>query len=239
MREKVALSIVMPAYNEGQNIAPMVQDALRVAARLSNDYEVIVVDDGSKDDTAAQVASLAQQDPHVRLIQHQRNQGYGAAVYSGLTAASKEWVFFTDSDRQFVLEELERLLAHAQAADIVIGYRAPRRDPLLRRFYGWGWNRLVTLLFGYTARDIDCAFKLMRRELIAHVAPLVRSRGATFSAEWLVLARRLGYQFAEVPVSHRPRVAGRPTGARLRVIWRAFLELARFRLRLWRRGIAG
>ncbi len=233
----VSLSIAMPAWNEAENIAPMLEDVVRVAESVSNDYEVIVVDDGSTDATAAEVTRFASEHPAVRLVQHPRNQGYGAAVFSGLTAATKDWVFFTDSDRQFVLDEIRLLLDKAPEADMVVGYRAPRRDPPLRLLYAWGWNTLVALLFGRTVRDVDCAFKLMRRDVISTLAPKVQSRGATFSAEWLVMARRAGFRIAEVPVTHRPRLAGNPTGAKLHVVWRAFRELARFRLRLWREGV--
>lgn len=226
----------MPAYNEAENIEGMLEDTVRAAEALSPDFEVVVVDDGSRDGTADAVRRYAASDPRVRLVQHEQNQGYGAAVYSGLTAARKDWVFFTDSDRQFILEEIALLLDCADENDLVVGYRAPRRDPALRLLYGWGWNFLVSFLFGYTVRDIDCAFKLMRRDVVETLAPLVHSRGATFSAEWMVMARRRGYRIAEVPVTHRQRQAGHPTGARLHVVWRAFRELARFRLRLWREG---
>ncbi|MHB0875588.1 MAG: glycosyltransferase family 2 protein [Anaerolineae bacterium] len=237
MAEKPSLSIAMPAYNEAENIVPMLEDVIRVATPLADDYEVIVVDDGSKDDTAAEVRRFAATHPQVRLVQHERNQGYGAAVYSGLTSATKDWVFFTDSDRQFVLDEIVRLLDVREGADLVVGYRSPRRDPPVRLINAWGWNMLVRVLFGPTVRDIDCAFKLMRRQVVLSVAPLVRSRGATLSAEWMVIARGLGFRIREVPVTHRPRVAGRPTGAKPSVVWRAFKELARFRIRLWREGL--
>jgi hypothetical protein len=121
------------------------------------------------------------------------------------------------------------LTAHA---DLIAGYRSPRRDPPHRLLYGWGWNFLVRLLFGYTVRDVDCAFKLFEREIMDHIN--IQSRGATFSAEFLVRAKRAGYKIAEVPVSHLPRLAGRPTGARIDVIVRAFRELVRVRLALWR-----
>jgi hypothetical protein len=119
---------------------------------------------------------------------------------------------------------------------MVVGYRSPRRDPPMRVLFGHGWSSLVTLLFGYTARDIDCAFKLLRRETFQRVAPHIQSRGATFSAEWLVLSKRAGYRFAETPVSHLPRTAGSQTGARPDVIKRAFRELWQFRRRLWQEG---
>jgi glycosyltransferase involved in cell wall biosynthesis len=178
---------------------------------------------------------LAERFPQVRLVQHQVNQGYGAALYSGFTSASKELVFFTDSDRQFDLTEIKKLLPFIDEYDLVIGYRAPRRDPFIRKLNGWGWSALVTLLFGYTSRDIDCAFKLFRREIMDQIN--IESRGATFSAEFLVRAKRAGYHIREVPLTgHRPRVAGNPTGARLDVITRAFRELVRFRWRLWVEG---
>lgn len=229
------LSIVLPAYNEAENIEAMVADVVETVERLAESYEVIVVDDGSSDETARVVMSLEERYPQLRLVQHAENQGYGAAVFSGLTAATKDLVFFTDADRQFELAEIGGMLDLMGHADLVVGYRAPRRDPFVRRLNGWGWSLLVALLFGYTARDIDCAFKLMRREVIDRLRDQIRSRGATFSAEFLVRAKRKGFRIREVPIKgHRPRVAGSPTGARPGVIVRAFGELVRFRLQLWR-----
>lgn len=229
----LSLSVVMPAQNEEANIEPMLEAVLQVFQPIAQDLEVIVVDDGSRDRTAEKIRALASQHPNVvHLVRHPKNRGYGAALYSGFTAAKKEWVFLTDSDRQFNLNEIHSLLPHIAHADLVIGYRAPRRDPFHRRLYGWGWNCLVTLLFGYTARDVDCAFKLFKREILDHIAIL--SRGATFSAEFLVRAKRAGYTLVQVPVSHLPRRAGKPTGARLDVITRAFRELVRVRVALWR-----
>ena len=133
-------------------------------------------------------------------------------------------------------KEIEKLLDKIHSADLVVGYRAPRRDPLMRRLNGKGWSWLVTLLFGYTARDIDCAFKLMRREVVDQLRDKVTSGGATFSAEFLVRARLAGFKIVEVPIlGHRPRVAGSPTGAKLSVILRAFKELVQFRLSLKQR----
>lgn len=230
-----SLTVSMPAYNEAENIPGMVADVLRILPQLVTEFEVIVVDDGSRDETAVVTQQLAAQHPQVKLVQHGVNRGYGTAVLSGLTNASKELVFFTDADRQFDLSEIEKLLSQIETADLVVGYRQPRRDPFMRRLNGKGWSWLVTLLFGYTARDIDCAFKLMRRSVIERLQDEITSGGATFSAEFLVRAKQAGFKIAEVPLTgHRPRVAGNPTGANLRVIVRAFKELVQFRLGLWR-----
>lgn len=236
-----SISLVLPAYNEADNIEPMVAEAvpaLEAVTEDSGDYEIIVVDDGSADDTAGATRRAMQENPNVRLVQHPVNKGFGAAVFSGFTSATKDWIFYTDADRQFVLSELEKFVPLMERADLIAGYRAPRRDPPMRVFYGKGWSMLCTLLFGYTVRDVDCGFKLFRREIIQELAPQIASRGATFSIEWLVRAKRAGYRFVELPVTHRPRVAGSQTGANLNVIVRAFRELVRFRLQLWREGPA-
>ncbi|MEN6478233.1 MAG: glycosyltransferase family 2 protein [Anaerolineales bacterium] len=227
-----SLTVSMPAYNEAANIAAMIDLVKERTANLVDDLEIIVVDDGSKDGTGDIVREIAARDPRVRLVPHEVNQGYGAAVADGVWAATKELVFFTDSDLQFDLQELPRFLARIQDADLVIGYRYARSDPWYRRLFGQGWSWLVNLMFGYTARDVDCAFKLFRRTVVEQVQ--VGSRGATFSAEFLVRAKRAGFKLVEEPVSHYPRRAGKQTGAHLRVIMRAFRELFKLRLRLWR-----
>jgi glycosyltransferase involved in cell wall biosynthesis len=229
-----SISAVLPAYNEEENIGPTLEVVVNILDSLVGDYEVIAVDDGSRDATAARVEEMAARYPQVRLVRHPVNQGYGAALYTGFTSSTKEWIFFTDSDRQFDVAEISKLIPLTAEADLVVGYRAPRRDPFLRVLFGWGWSGLVTLLFGYTARDIDCAFKLFRREILERIT--IHSRGATFSAEFLVRSKRAGYTIREVPVTHLPRRAGSQTGARLDVITRAFRELIRVRWQLWQEG---
>jgi len=226
-----SLSAVMPAYNEEANVGPMLHSVAETLRQFTSDFEIVVVNDGSRDRTAEVVRQVAAAIPQVRLVEHPRNLGYGAALFSGFTNATKEFIFLTDSDRQFDLTDLEKFLPLVNQADVIAGYRAPRRDPWHRVLFGWGWSMLVALLFGYTSRDIDCAFKLFRRDILDHIH--IESRGATFSAEFLVRAKRRGYTIREVPVSHRPRLAGSPTGARWHVIARAFRELIRFRLNLW------
>jgi len=231
-----SISLVLPAYNEADNIEAVVAEATPALASVTDDFEVIIVDDGSADDTAGVTQRVMQTNPHVRMVQHPINKGFGASVFSGLLAAEKEWIFYTDADRQFVLDELLKFQPYMDKADLIAGYRAPRRDPFLRVLYGKGWSMLCTLLFGYTVRDVDCGFKLFRCQIIQELAPQIASRGATFSIEWLARAKRAGYRFVELPVTHRPRVAGSQTGARLHVIARAFRELLRVRLQLWREG---
>lgn len=225
------LTVSMPAYNEAGNIAQMVELVIATVAPLVDDLEIIVVNDGSRDETGRIVAALAARDPRVRLIEHPVNLGYGAAVRDAVWAATKELVFFTDSDLQFDLAELPRFLERIAGADLVIGYRYARSDPWYRRLFGNGWSWLVNILFGYTARDVDCAFKLLRHRVIEVVQ--VASGGAMFSAEFLVRAKRAGFRIVEEPVSHHPRQVGTQTGAHLRVILRAFRELLKMRLRMW------
>lgn len=226
----LSISAVLPAFNEEQVIAASVAAMVKTLESFGADYEVIVVNDGSRDRTPEILTRLGQENPRVRMVSHERNQGYGAAVWTGFISATKDLVFLTDGDKQFDVDELSLLLPMMDGADMVIGYRHKRADPPLRLLNAWGWKMLVNGLFGYTARDIDCAFKLFRRRILDRVD--VHSRGATFSAEFLIKARRLGYVIRERAVSHYPRPAGQATGAKPAVILRAFRELWHLRLTL-------
>ena len=230
------LSFFFPALNEEENVAPIVEEALTVLPRFADDLEITVVDDGSTDRTGAIADELALKDSRVRVIHHGTRRGYGGAVRSGLVAATKPWVFFTDGDRQFALEDLGRLVEAADGADAVVGYRIKRADPARRLFVAWVYNRLIRLLFGGGWRDVDCAFKLFRRDVFARV-PLerVRSNGAFFSPELLITLRRAGLRVRQVGVRHFPRTAHEPKGASPHVIVRAIRDLLRLRARLWLR----
>ncbi|MBI4212908.1 MAG: glycosyltransferase family 2 protein [Chloroflexi bacterium] len=226
-----SISAVLPAYNEEAVIANTAASLADALERLTDDYEVIVVNDGSQDRTQQQIDELHGARPRIRCVSHASNRGYGEALRTGLDAGTKELLFITDGDGQFDPAELERFLPPMAGADLVIGYRAPRRDPWIRNLYGFGWNHIVVrTLFGYTARDVDCAFKLIRREVWEHIK--VHSGGATFSAELLIRARSCGYRVVELPVRHLPRSAGRATGGNPRVILRAFRDIIRLRLTL-------
>ena len=233
--EPLSLSAVLPAYNEEACIVAAVRELAAVLRALVDDFEIVVVDDGSRDATGRLLAALSAREPalHLRVVTHQRNQGYGAALASGFDAARKQLLFYTDADRQFDVRELADFLADLdESTDLVIGWRCPRVDPPLRTVNAWGWRLLVHALFGYTARDIDCAFKLFRRAVWERLT--VRSRGAAFSAEFLIKARRAGFRVKERPVRHLPRTAGRATGARPAVIARALAELLSLRRELGR-----
>ncbi|HWB67189.1 MAG TPA: glycosyltransferase family 2 protein [Mycobacteriales bacterium] len=219
------LTIVLPALNEEANIEAAVQRATEVASRHCDDHEVIVVDDGSTDSTAALVERMAAADPRIRLIKHEVNQGYGGALKSGFLAASMDLVFFTDSDNQFDLDELAVFIDLIQSVDVVAGYRIKRRDPFFRRLNARAWNYLVRALFYVPVRDIDCAFKLFRREVFTGLE--LNSVGAMVNTELMVKLGRSGYRVVEVGVQHFPRTAGKPQGADIKVIFRAFSELRR------------
>jgi len=228
----LGISVVLPAYNEAPNVGQAIAQAVAAMQSIGADYEVIVVDDGSSDETASIVEGLIPATPGLRLVRHPVNRGYGGALRSGFAAAQKEFILLNAADNQFAMAEVTRFLPLLSQADIVCGYRAQRQDTLIRKVNALGWNLLVRLLFGYLARDIDCGFKMFRRSVLERV-PLT-SDGAMIDTELLAGAKARGLRIAEVAVSHFPRRHGRATGANPRVILRAFRDLALFRLRLWR-----
>jgi glycosyltransferase involved in cell wall biosynthesis len=224
------VSAVMPAFNEQANLEQSVGRTADALAAHARTFEIIVVDDGSRDASPALLERLKATHPNLRVVRHPVNRGYGAAVRSGFDAARLPWVFLMDADNQFDPEEVALLLAHAADADIVAGYRRHRRDPLPRRLNAWAFFTLVRLLFGRLVRDVNCAFKLIRRDLLAQMD--LQAEGALINTELLVLARQLHARVVEVPVHHYPRRSGKQTGANLRVVLRAFAELFAFRAQM-------
>jgi glycosyltransferase involved in cell wall biosynthesis len=226
----LSLSIVLPAYNEEANVENAVSEVSTVARRLGLDHEIIIVNDGSKDRTGEVARELIKRIPNLRLVEHYPNRGYGGALKAGFAAATKDLITFFPADKQFDFSEVEQMLERMKEADIVCGFRANRRDNALRKLNAFGWKMVVRMLFGYLCRDIDCGFKLFRRRILSHVN--VISNGAMVDTELLAGARARGYRIIEEPLTHLPRVAGEATGANLRVIVKAFRDLAEFRLRL-------
>jgi glycosyltransferase involved in cell wall biosynthesis len=217
-----SLSLVLPAFNEEDNIGPVTRDALASLPRFTDNFQIIVVDDGSRDGTAEIVTDIARQDQRVRLVRHERNRGYGAALVSGFNATSGDYVMFMDADRQFDINDLRLLIPFASDYDIVAGFRMERNDPLHRRVFAETFNVTVRVLFGVHMRDIDCAFKLFRGDLLRSL-PL-SAPGALINTEIQAKARRQKARVQQVGVHHYPRVAGSPTGGNPRVILRAMRE---------------
>jgi len=224
------VSIILPAFNEAPNVEEAVRQALDVSDDLLAEAEVIVIDDGSTDDTAAIVRRLSAEDDRVRLEQHERNRGYGEAVRTGLSAARLNLVFLTDADLQFDLHELKRFLPLIDHVDVVAGYRIDRQDSAMRRLTARVWNWIVRVVFYVPVRDIDCAFKLFRREVFDDID--LSAVGAMVSTEVMVRVARSGCSVVEVGVTHYPRTAGKARGAAPSVIVKAVAELLNIRRHL-------
>lgn len=241
-----SLSWFFPAHNEVQNIEPLVEEALRELPLLAERFEIICVDDGSRDGTAAIADRLAAEHPDaVRVVHHPTNRGYGAALRSGFGAARYPLVCFTDGDRQFRIADLGLLLDRMEGSgsagtgpgtarpDVVAGYRIKRADPAIRLAYARTYRACLRLFFGLRLRDVDCACKLFRREALEGIR--LTSGGAFLSAELLIKLRATRRRVVEVGVPHHPRPAGRASGADPRVVLRAVRDFWRLRIALWLR----
>lgn len=220
------ISAVLPAYNEEENIETAAERMIEALRPLGlTDWEVIIVDDGSVDRTGEIADRLAAEDPeHIRALHHNPNRGYAEALKTGFTSARHQLIFYTDSDNQFDVREITSLLPLIEDADIVSGFRIYRFDPLTRLVLSWGFNLLVRIIFRIKVRDIDCAFKLFRREVFDKVN--IESKKFFVDAEVLAKARYYGFRMAEVGVRHYPRPAGHST-VRPSHIPSTLIELAR------------
>lgn len=230
---KISLSVVIPSYNEEKNVAQCLTRVSAVLRRLNAEYEIILVDDGSKDRTGEIAKSFLSKIPHLSVVENHPNLGYGGALRAGFAQATKEFIAFVPADNQFDFSEISKLLAAQKktGADIVSGIRSNRRDPFHRRLAAWGWNTSVRALFGYLASDIDCGFKLFKREILEQVN-LTAKRGAMIDTQLLAGARARGFTVAEIPLTHLPRTSGVGTGVHPRVIIQSFLDLFVFWWRL-------
>jgi glycosyltransferase involved in cell wall biosynthesis len=229
------LSYFFPAHNEEANVRGLVDEALGALPAIAETFEIVIVNDGSRDATGAIADELSAAHPDVvRAVHHPTNLGYGAALLSGFRAARYELVAFTDGDRQFHVEDLGRLtarLVEADHPDVVVGYRIKRADPLIRTLYAWAYRFANRVWFGLKVRDVDCACKLFRRGALDGIA--VESGGAFLSAELLIKLHAAGRTIVEVGVPHFPRTAGSPTGAKPSVVFRAVRDFWSLRLRMW------
>jgi len=224
------LSVFFPAFNEEKNIKKTVLSAKNVLESIAEKWEIIVVDDGSRDKTKDVVEELAKGDERIKVVVHSVNKGYGSALKTGFEKAKYEWVTFVDSDGQFDFSEIKKFLHYKDTTDLILGYRLKRADSFFRRLFTWGWGLFPKLLFGLKVKDYSCGFKMIRKRVFESVQPLVGEEKVT-QIELLVKAKKKGFRFAEVGVNHYPRKKGKATGANLSVVIKSVLDL----LKLWRK----
>jgi glycosyltransferase involved in cell wall biosynthesis len=217
------LSVFLPSHNEEGNVERVVRSWTAELPRVAEDFEVIVVDDGSKDRTGEIAERLAKEDSHVKVVRHPVNRGYGGAVISGIRAATLPYVLLCDGDGQFDPADIERLTPFVPEYDVVAGRRVRRADHLMRRINGKAWTTLVRVLLGITISDIDCGFKLFKREKLDGME--LRAHGAMISTELMARLAGRNAKVKEVDVGHLPRLTGEQSGANLKVVARAFKEL--------------
>lgn len=227
------ISVFLPTYNEEGNIKKVVLNTKEVLEKVASTWELIVVNDGSKDATPDIVNALEKSDPRIKLINHEENLGYGASLQTGFYNAKYPWIAFTDSDGQFDFSEITNFLVKQKEteADLVIGYYKKRRVSLSKILTSKVWELFVFLLFGLKVRDIDCGFKLISKKVIDTIPHLESQRGAFISSELLIKSKKKGFRIVEIPVTHYPRVSGSGTGRRLNVILKSFADL----FKLWKK----
>src|SRR6478672_6690939 len=219
------LSLVLPAHNEEPNIRAVVEEAAQVLPTAFTNYEIVVVNDGSKDRTLEIAQSLAIENPHVQVVNHPVNRGYGAALTSGFNAATGDYIMFMDSDRQFDINDIHNLTPYVEDYDIVAGYRIKRNDPAHRLLNAKLFGFAVMLMFDIHVRDLDCAFKVFHADVLRGIN--LESPGALINTEILAKARAQGRTLTEVGVNHYPRLEGEQSGASVKVVVRAFREILR------------
>lgn len=231
-----SMSVFFPAYYDEKNIAKVTEGALRAIRELGiRTFEIIIVEDGSPDRTGEVADELAARHPNVRVIHHEKNRGYGAALKTGFTNARYDWVFYTDGDNQFDLQELKKFVALTPFTSIVAGFRINKQYSPYRKFTSAVYNMVLRVLFDIRDRDVDCAFKIYRRDLFDKI--VIESQDAFIDAEIAIKARLLNYTSTEVGVTHLPRLDGVSTGARPSVIFRTIREILAYHRR-YRRALA-
>lgn len=228
-----SLSLFFPAYNEEANAEKTILKAKNVLEKIAKNWEILVINDGSNDNTKVIAERLSKEDRRIRVISHQENRGYGAAFKSGLYNAKYEWITFTDIDGQFDFSEITNFFDKQEEtnADLVIGYYKKRRVSKFKIITSKMWELVVFLLFGLHVKDIDCGFKLISKKVVDKIPKLESERGAFISSEFLIKSRKAGFKIVEIPVTHYPRTAGKGTGRDLMVIVKSFVDL----FRLWRK----
>ena len=228
--EKISISVFFPCYNEENNVKKLLTETAHFLPTITSDYEIIVVDDGSLDATTEIAQNFSRENPKIKVVKHKTNRGYGAALRTGFENSEKDYIFFTDGDNQFDITEMTKLLPYVKDFDIVAGFRIKRQDNFIRKIYGFCFNQLVRFLFGLKIKDINCAFKIYRRDVIKKIK--LRSSWGFINAEIFIRAKKMDYTIKEVGVNHYPRQWGAQKGASLKVILGSLSELFKLRQEL-------
>jgi glycosyltransferase involved in cell wall biosynthesis len=231
MKKLSSITAFFPAFNDGGTIPSMVISALITLPKVTDDYDVVVVNDGSQDYTAEVIEELERLYPQVSVVTHPTNMGYGRALRSGFEAATKEWIFYTDGDAQYDPRELERLVEAVDLqTDVVNGFKIARSDPLHRIVIGRLYHHMVKVLFGFKLRDVDCDFRLMKRDIFKKVS--LHSTSGTICLEMVKKIQDAGFRFGEVPVRHYHRAYGKSQFFNFRRLIRTAVQLAQLWWRL-------
>lgn len=227
------LSIFLPTYNEEENIAATVKNVVAAASKYAERWELIIVDDGSTDGTPKIARNLEESNKNIRVIRHEKNQGYGASLKTGLYSSKYDWISFIDSDGQFDFGEIGKFIQKQREtnADLVIGYYKKRKASLIKIITSKVWEAFVFTLFGLKVRDVDCGFKLISKKVLEKIPHLESERGAFISSELLIKAEKSGFKIVEIPITHYPRLKGEGTGRKLAVIVESFVDL----FKLWKK----
>ncbi len=227
------LSVFLPTYNEEENLSKTIENVIGAASKYANNWELLIINDGSKDDTLEVAKKYQEKDKRIKVLNHEVNLGYGASLKTGFYNSKYSWIAFIDSDGQFNFEEIDNFLNKQEEtnADLVIGYYKKRKVSFFKRITSKVWEAVVFLFFGLKVKDIDCGFKLISKKVIDGISKLESERGAFISSELLIKARKKGFKIVEIPVTHYPRTRGTGTGRNINVIIKSFIDL----FRLWRK----
>ncbi|HLD07282.1 MAG TPA: glycosyltransferase family 2 protein [Candidatus Nanoarchaeia archaeon] len=225
-----SLSVFFPAYNDEGTIGKLVQEAAVLLPGIVDDYEIIVVDDCSPDSSGRIADALAKKNKHIRVIHHQENRGAGGALLTGYRSASKEYVFYTDGDAQYNLQEVRNLIPYLQKSDVIVGYRKKRQDPFIRILFSRIYHILLFFLFGLHLRDVDCSFKLIRKSLIDQVN--IRAKTGFVDAELMWRLQQMRQRIIELPVTHYPRPVGRTQFFRFTAVYGMVMEAIKIRFNI-------
>lgn len=204
-----AISVIFPCYNEEKNIIKQISSAVSALSKITPDYEIIVVNDGSTDKSGILLKQLARQNDKIKIVSHDSNLCYGETLKSGFRQATKDLVFFTSMDNQYDINQINEFLPYIGQNDIVVGYRAKRKDPFHRILIARTYNLLIHILYGLKINDVDCAFKLFKKSVISRLD--IKSSYSFIDAEILLKAKRAGYSIKQLEVKHFPRVFGSST----------------------------